>query len=218
MKYKCIIPARGGSKRIPKKNLAVIGGIPLVSWAIRTAKEVFLPENIYVSSDHPKILNIAVTENVVPVQRPEFESSDTATDADVIRHIMTGVGSNGSAIAYLRPTTPFRSINVLKEAMQIFETENISRLICVEEMTESAYKSYMLAPNRKLYPLYEAIHNAPNQTCPKTYRNNGYLDLYRWPDGLEVLPFGFVVPRTIEIDIMEDLENARFCHERRKHD
>src|SRR3990170_2774672 len=217
---RCIIPARGGSKRIPRKNLVKIGGIPLVLYSIQTAIEMSF-DPVIVSTDDNEIADIAKT-HLKPVQSPigdvivhrrgKKASTDFATDKDVMDDVVKAFGET-KLTAYLRPTTPFRDIGILMDAIKFFEGKQADLLICIEPMTESAYKSYKLSDDGFVFPMPGIINpNLPNQIYPITYKNNGYLDLFRTGQRVN-RTVGFVTPPTIEIDTPEDLEYAKWYYQ-----
>lgn len=202
-----LIPARGGSKRVPGKNIRQLGGKPLVTWSLDTASGLGYP--YYVSTDSPGIENLARRFGAEIIFRPPEFASDTSTDRDVINHAIHFFDAD--IIAYLRPTTPFRDISVLQKAISDFmSNEDYSCLRCVEELTESAFKTFTMEGKRLVPAMGRTIDaNLPNHMYPKTYRNNGYLDLYRVPyDDSKIM--GFVTPKTVEIDTEEDFQYAEY--------
>lgn len=109
-----IIPARGGSKGIPKKNLQKIHGKSLVEWAILSALRISFETTIILSSDSPEILKIAEKyEEVIPSERPEILSADYVADYQVLRHELEiaelSESKKYSCIVMLQPTSPLRN-------------------------------------------------------------------------------------------------------------
>lgn len=213
----CIIPARSGSKRVKNKNVRLLNGIPLIHYSILTALQCkFNP--IIVSTNSKTIANIALQCNpsIQILIRPESISQDNSTDQDVINYVVaTQDVPQGTIIAYLRPTTPIRDEKVVRSACSRFIAQSyFTALRCVEELTESAYKSFTLQ-NGLLIPILAVDANLPNQMYPTTYRNNGYIDLYRTPyDDSRVM--GYVTPKVIEIDTEEELQYANWILSHRK--
>jgi CMP-N,N'-diacetyllegionaminic acid synthase len=121
-----LIPARGGSKRLPGKNYRMLGGKPLIVWSIDAAKGN--PEicDILVSTDDPAIAAISIDSGAhVPWIRPEYLSTDTANSVDVALHALDWYESeNGmvDGLLLLQPTSPFRSPNAIQNALEIFRT------------------------------------------------------------------------------------------------
>lgn len=124
MKILAIVPARGGSKRLPGKNIRLLGGTPLIVWSINVAKDV--PEicDILVSTDDPAIAEIARHAGaLVPWLRPSELASDTASSADVCLHAVDWYEQeNGKvdALLLLQPTSPFRSRDTVLRGIELF--------------------------------------------------------------------------------------------------
>ena len=119
MKSLIIIPARGGSKRIHKKNIKLFNGKPLIYYTIKVARELFKDEIICVSTDDQEIKSIVESYGLdVPFLRSPFLASDTASTQDVILYTLKWYEKNGyypDTIILLQPTSPLRTINHLKD-------------------------------------------------------------------------------------------------------
>jgi pseudaminic acid cytidylyltransferase len=123
MKNICIIPARGGSKRIPRKNILLLNGRPLISYSIRAAIDSGVFDEIIVSTEDKEIKEIALSEGAQVDDRPEHMAGDTVTKVQVVKEFLERV--NGiekySSVAALLPTCPFRTSNHVKEAFELFQ-------------------------------------------------------------------------------------------------
>ena len=109
MKADAIILARGGSKGIPKKNIKIFCGKPLVEWTILQAKSSKNLKNIYLSSDSEQILNIGKKHNINLIKRPKIYSGDKATSESAIMHFLKNCRSaSNDGIVLLEPTSPLR--------------------------------------------------------------------------------------------------------------
>lgn len=132
-----IIPARKGSKRLPHKNTLTVGGIPLVKRAIDTAKSAGLTK-IVVTTDDPKVKEIALKEDVVVIDRPEELATDTAQTEDAILHAIDYVVKNlnwdFNSICLLQVTSPLLRPETLQNAIETFYKENLSSLVAVNSM------------------------------------------------------------------------------------
>lgn len=117
-----LIPARGGSKRLPGKNIRPLLGKPLIAWTIEYAKAERCVDRVVVSTDSSEIANVSREYGAdVPWVRPDFLASDTATSLDVISHAVTTLHENGDQydiLAVLQPTTPFRLQSLLCDAIE----------------------------------------------------------------------------------------------------
>lgn len=119
-----IILARGGSKGIPKKNLKLFCGKPLIAWTILQTKLSKKINNVFVSSDSSEILNISKKYGAKVIKRPANISGDKAKSESAILHALTVIGDNQKGIVMLEPTAPLRSPEDLDECINIFIKEN----------------------------------------------------------------------------------------------
>ena len=119
-----IIPARGGSKGIPYKNIKPLAGKPLIYYSIAVARELTQDENICVSTDDDKIIEVVESYGLrVPFKRPAHLATDNATTNDVLMHAVDFYERGGkyyNIIVLLQPTSPFRTTLHVKEALQLF--------------------------------------------------------------------------------------------------
>jgi CMP-N,N'-diacetyllegionaminic acid synthase len=213
-----LIPARGGSKRIPNKNIKLFGGKPLVIWSIETAQALGL--KCYVSTECWDISEISRNASAVVIQRPAEYASDTTGDFEVIRHALGQITED--LVVYLRPTTPLRDTRDVRIAITFMGHEEFDSLRSVEEMPESAFKCFGRTKQGFLTPLTKGIDvtDRPNQELRKTYHPNGYVDIVR----REIVErgelwgarrWGFVTSPVIELDTLEQWEYGEYLVERR---
>ena len=120
-----IIPARGGSKGIPHKNIKPLNGKPLICYSIDVARQFTSDQNICVSTDDDKIIDVVEQYGLqVPFKRPAELATDTASSNDVLLHVLNFYEQQGKTfdvIILLQPTSPFREVGFLKEAMSLFD-------------------------------------------------------------------------------------------------
>lgn len=127
-----IIPARGGSKRIPEKNIQLFGGIPLLVHSIRYAQaNANLIDEIIVSTDDASIKKIALQYGVKVIDRPEELSGDLEPTVTALKHVLQNIDSDIENVILLQPTNPLRSGNLLKEAFEIYKDGNYDSLFTV---------------------------------------------------------------------------------------
>lgn len=125
MKVLVVIPARGGSKGIPHKNIKLMNGKPLICYSIDVAREFTTDDNICVTTDDDNI--IEVVENyglMVPFKRPDYLATDTCGSNEVIQHAYQFYEQRGihyDAILLLQPTSPFRKVEFLEEACKLYD-------------------------------------------------------------------------------------------------
>ena len=131
MKILAIIPARGGSKRLPRKNVKLLGDKPLINWSIESVQGIGEIIDILISTDDMEIAAVAKNAHaLVPWLRPSHLATDTASSVDVCLHALEWYEKEKSsvdAILLLQPTSPFRTKKKILEGVQLFikERKNI---------------------------------------------------------------------------------------------
>ncbi|RPA68085.1 acylneuraminate cytidylyltransferase family protein [Cyclobacteriaceae bacterium YHN15] len=212
MKPLVVIPARGGSKGVPRKNIKLLGGKPLIQYTIEAAREVFDDAVICVSTDDEEIK--AVVESLglkVPFLRPASLSTDTAGSYEVLLHAIgyhEDFGYKPDTLVLLQPTSPFRTGLQIKEAMQIFD-DSCEMVVSVKETKSNPY--YVLReenPEGWLVKSKEGNFNR-RQDCPTVYELNGaiYIIKVEALKGIPILEFTKV--RKYEMDEVSshDIDN-----------
>lgn len=130
-----IIPARGGSKSIPRKNIALLGSLPLFVWTLNAAKTITCPSNIIISTDSSEILEIALSHGIgeIPL-RPDYLSTDDVHSIEVVKYHLDKNGLNNNyttPVVMLLPTSPLRLPETLQNALKIFWQQRSSSLVSV---------------------------------------------------------------------------------------
>ena len=221
LKTLCIIPARGGSKGVPKKNIKLLNNIPLIGYSIQSAKQSQYIDKIIVSTDCQEIKNVAEQFDIkVPFLRPKELATDTSLDIDFIRHTLQWLQKNENytpnLVVLLRPTTPLRDATVIDDAIKkMIEYKNNSSLRSAHEVSESPFKWFkekdgIYQPICDNYTLEDT--NKPRQSFEKVYIPNGYVDIIN-PNTItkENDLYGskickFITTFSYEIDTIEDFE------------
>jgi CMP-N,N'-diacetyllegionaminic acid synthase len=130
-----IIPARGGSKGIPGKNIKPLGGKPVIKYTIESAQESKLLTEIFVSTDDPEIAEVAENSGIkVPFLRPSKFALDNSPSIDVIIHALNELdklGKQYDAVCLLQPTSPFREFGFIDKCIEKFEKSSADSLISV---------------------------------------------------------------------------------------
>src|SRR5690606_6901894 len=138
MKILGLIPARGGSKGIPGKNIKLLGGKPLLQYTYESAKESKLLSKIILSSDDPEIIAVGIELGmIIPFIRPDDLAGDSTTSMEVIKHALKELRSYGEeydAVCLLQPTTPFRSPGLIDASIEKFKNGNYDWLISGREV------------------------------------------------------------------------------------
>ncbi|TAN45249.1 MAG: acylneuraminate cytidylyltransferase family protein [Nitrospirae bacterium] len=149
MRITAFIPARGGSKGIPKKNLALLNGKPLIQYTIEAAKKSRYINDIFVSSDDSEIIGFCESVGVsVPYRRPEELATDSSSIVDTLMHALDWMGKRKElpyVIMLLQPTSPLRTANNIDEAVELFVSDGAESLISVHRMVEHPYECLKVA-------------------------------------------------------------------------
>lgn len=204
-----VIGARAGSKRIVNKNLRTINGVSLLHYTLDIATQLEYP--IYMSSDSDEILNYAKNyKNTTIIKRPSELASDTATDLDWIKHLLKELDTLPEQLIFLRPTTPLRDINIVRNAINVFDPDRYTSLRSVHELSESSFKTFTIQQG-VLKGFSDEYKDQPNHLVPLTFSGNGYVDILVTQQILEndslygnsIMPF--ITKPTVEIDTPYDL-------------
>lgn len=226
-KFAAIIPARSGSKSIKDKNLALLGGYPLIAYSIALAKMTEGIDKVIVSTDSKEYAEIAQKYGAeVPFLRPKQLSQDSSTDYDFMSHAVKWFDEN-SIIApdfwiHLRPTTPLRDPNIVKKAMSLIANRKDATALRSGHLSpESPFK--WLRKNKEGFLTSLSgndtnldKYNGPRQDFPNVLIPNGYVDIVRSSfikkkkllHGDKVL--AFESPFCNELDSYEELELLEF--------
>lgn len=143
MNIVCIIPARGGSKGIPNKNLVDFCGHPLLRWTIRQARESKYIKNVYVTSDDLNILALASNNGAILIKRPEDISGDIATSESALLHALDHIDSfiffdqpSPDLIVFLQATSPLRTTEHIDNAIKYLIDNNCDSVFSAVEMPD----------------------------------------------------------------------------------
>lgn len=183
-----IIPARGGSRRIPKKNIKKLAGKPLIAYTIEEAKKSQYIDRIITSTDIEEIAQVAREYgSEVPFMRPVEFAADQATDLVVFEHSLSWLSENEDykpdIVVQLRPTSPLRTVKEIDAAIELLlahpEADSVRT---VAEPEQSPYKMYRINNSGMLEPLLnlnegKESFNLPGQSLPKVYKHIGYVDV-----------------------------------------
>jgi CMP-N,N'-diacetyllegionaminic acid synthase len=221
-----IIPARGGSKSVPRKNLQMLAGKPLIAHAIEHARAATSIDRVIVSTDDDEIARIARAFGAeVPFMRPIELAADDTPDLPVFQHALTWLqqaeGYRPTAVVHLRATYPARRTHTIDTAIQTFlKRPDVDSLRSVSLAHESPYKMWRIGGEGCLTPVVllddgRSGHSQPRQSLPLVYWQNGYVDVTRPAVILEQTSMGgarilaFITDeRGVEIDYAEDLQEA----------
>ena len=211
-----LIPARGGSKSIPRKNLVDLGGLPLIQWTIQSALDSNLTR-VVVSTDDDEISEVSESLGAEgPFKRPAELSSDLTLSIDVVLHALDVLAEEFDAVMMLQPTSPFRTSTDIENAIKIIgDASSVISVVPVEGTHPARMKfvedGVLIDP-----PFAETIENMPRQDLRPMYIRNGAIYLTRVSDLRHrtfkgALSRALIMPkeRSINIDTSFDLALAR---------
>ena len=220
-----LIPARGGSKSIPKKNIYNLGGYPLIAYSIAAAKMARKIDRIIVTTDSEEIADIAKKFGAeVPFLRPAEISGDTATDREFVIHALIWFKKNEGKIpdylVHLRPIAPLREPRKIDDAIETITKQPRATCLRSGHKTDTIPQKCFGLENGffvGLFPLEKRpdYHGLPRQMFPPTYKPNGYVDILKSSfvlknpviHGPKIL--AFLTPNTGDIDNWDDLEYVK---------
>ncbi len=233
-----IIPARGGSKSIPRKNIKLLCGRPLIAWTIDAAKQSRRLTRTIVSTDDPEIAAVARAHGAeVPFLRPAEISDDLSTDVEFLLHALDWLkmreGYEPEMVLRLPPTSPLRTAAHIDEGIETLfgnPDADAARPIC--EAPKHPYKLWRIssADGRFLEPFlptsftgFDEPHNLPRQLFPKAYIHTGAMDVMRTRTIRELkstsgrkLVYFFMTPEdSVNIDHGLDFEIAEWFMKKR---
>lgn len=208
-----LIPARGGSKGLPGKNIVSAGGKPLIAWTIEAARQARCIDRLILSSDDPQIMEVArLHQCEVPFTRPAHLATDTASSADVVLHALEQVPGYDYVIL-LQPTSPLRSAQDIDAAFELLMESGGSACVSVCLSEVSPYWMFMRGGDAILSPFLNGKYSR-RQDLPPAYVLNGAIYIAKADDfrrhqsfiGKETL--GYVMPasRSLDIDDRDDLD------------
>lgn len=223
-----LIPARGGSKGVVRKNLRSVDGKPLIAHTIEAAKSSRHVSEIYVSSDDPEILAVSKEMGCQPVARPAIYADDDSSAVDVVLHFLQQAApdlpNDNPFIVYLQPTSPLRTAAHIDAAVDMMLLANKRSLISVVELEKSPFKCFTIEADGTLTSLFdEKLSNAGRQSLPKTYAANGaiyifdcatFLDRCGFPSNGGV-PFIMSSADSVDIDTEDDIRLVQSILEKR---
>lgn len=170
-----IIPARGGSKRLPRKNIINFNEKPLLAWSIEAALRSQYIDKVLVSSDDDEIINIAERYGSSVLKRPAELATDTATSFDVIKHAINS-NKNYDYVVLLQPTSPLRTTMHIDESIDMIIRKKSDAVVSVCEVDHSPLWSNKLPYDLNMNSfLKDEIKNKRSQELDIYYRLNGAI-------------------------------------------
>ncbi len=220
MKILAIIPARGGSKGIPHKNVYPLAGKPLLAWTIEAAKSVRLIDKIVVSSDDDKILSVAKEYGAEAIKRPDEISGDDSPFSSLIFHALDFLKAEGEympdILIYLQPTSPLRKAGDIDQALALMD-EEADGVISAYEVDNKSLKSFIVNDDGFMEGAVNSSFPFMNrQDLPKIYMPNGAIYIIKTKSFLKTGKlfskktklFLMDESKSLDIDSVEDIKKA----------
>lgn len=180
MKTLFLITARGGSKGIPKKNIKLFNGKPLIQYSIDLARTFSSDEDICVSTDDAEIISAVQQSGLhVPFVRPSELATDTASSYDVVMHALShyeSIGIRYDRLVLLQPTSPLRTAQHLKESIAVFDADS-DMVVSVKAEPDPSYLLLEEDERGYLKKKYQTSYTR-RQDVPVVYKYNGAIYVY----------------------------------------
>jgi YrbI family 3-deoxy-D-manno-octulosonate 8-phosphate phosphatase len=226
-KMVAIIPARGGSKSIPRKNIKLLGGYPLIAYSIAAGLGSKYIDRVIVSTDDREIAEVARQYGAeVPFMRPPELAEDKVTDLPVFQHTLQWLKQNekyvSDIVVQLRPTSPFRPLQCVDEAVQLLIShKNADAVRGVTPSGQNPYKMWRIGTTYMealVQGKFSEPYNMPRQKLPKTYWQTGHIDVIRRQvitekksmTGGKILPYLIEPQYAIDLDTLVQWEFAEY--------
>ena len=231
-----LIPARGGSKGIPRKNIRAFAGQPLIAYSIAAGLQARQAMRVVVTTDDEEIAEVARTCGAeIPFLRPAELAQDRTTDLPVFQHALRWLAEHEDyhprVVVHLRPTTPIRPPDLVDRSVAMLlahpEADSVRGITPAHQ---NPFKMWLMeGQDKPIHPLVEApgieeAYNSPRQILPAAYAHTGLIDIIR-PDtimelnsmsGRTILPILFDPSYDADLDTVEDWRRAeqKVLHER----
>lgn len=220
----CIIPARGGSKRIPRKNIKNFAGKPMISYAIKTAIESKIFSKIIVSTDDDEIAEVAIEQGAeVPFLRPKDLADDYTPTVPVIANAIRAlkeIGENISDVCCIYPCVPFLLAEDLVLAHSKLKEIEDSFCFPIVEFPSVIQRALILSADDLVKPMDSKYESVRTQDLQKAYYDAGQFywgNINTWltKDSLHHNSYGYVIPswRVMDIDTEDDWQRAEIMNE-----
>ncbi len=173
-----LIPARGGSKGIPYKNIKPLHGKPLILYSVEVARQLTGDKDICVTTDDDAIINVVEETGLkVPFKRPDELATDTSGSYEVILHALDYYNQKGTeyeVVVLLQPTSPFRTAQHVKEAISLYD-DSVDMVVSVNESAANPYYSLFEENENGFLDKSKKGNYTRRQDCPKVYEYNGAI-------------------------------------------
>lgn len=208
-KVMAIITARGGSKRLPNKNILPLAGQPLLGWTLSAAKNSKYIDKIFVSTDSPQIADIAASYDIsIDELRPSILASDTTSSEDVLSYTIDKFSDHIDIIVLLQPTSPLRTSSHIDEALELFINKKAHTVISVSPCEHSPLWTNTLPVDNSLCNFIQDKNIKRSQELDEYFRINGAIYILDKKNFMETKKihyslgsYAYIMPQEDSIDI-----------------
>ncbi len=177
-----IIPARGGSKSIPGKNIRPLKGKPLLTWSIQVAQQVREIDRIIVSTDDAQIAAVAKESGAEVYVRPDHLATDDALVIDAIKNLLNTLHAEGETadwVILLEPTCPLRTADDVRDCLNLLVQGDFDSVATFRNAELNPHRAWKLVDGMPEVFIPGAVPWLPRQKLPKAYQLNGAIYLFR---------------------------------------
>lgn len=219
-----VIPARGGSKRIPRKNIKPFGGLPMIAWSVRAAIESQCFDRIIVSTDDGEIAEVAKAQGAeVPFIRPPELSDDLTGTIPVIAHAIQWQNTQGAAasqVCCIYATAPFVQASDLRRGLQLLQSTGADYAFSVTSYAFPIQRAIRITPEQRVQMFQPELFNTRSQDLEEAWHDAGQFywgQARAWLEhkplfSLEAVPVVLPRHRVQDIDTLEDWERAEWMY------
>ena len=219
IKIICVIPARGGSKGLPRKNIMLLAGVPLIAYTIKSAHDSKLIDRVIVSTEDAEIAAISKEYGAEVIIRPEILAEDTTPTEPVIIHAVSVLESEGyrpNFIVTLQPTSPFKTSDQIDTAIKTILSGDFDSLIGLKEVKEHPYKMKKIEGGYVIPFIDKNVESNRRQDMPVIYKENGAIYISKYDIlmkkgrimGEKIKPFIMSEDTSLDIDTHLDFKIA----------
>jgi CMP-N,N'-diacetyllegionaminic acid synthase len=212
MRVLAIIPARGGSKGVPRKNTRLLGAKPLIAYSIEAGKGAASVSDLVVSTEDAEIARVAREYGAEVVQRPALLAEDTTPMPPVIQHVLAERGQGVEILLLLQPTCPQRRAGDIEAALRLFDDPLVGSVMSVYQVEDHHPARMYRLEHGRLAPLLPEWSQARRQDLPAVFHRNGAIYACRrevfdragllWDEH----PCPYVMPRDRSLNIDDPLD------------
>jgi pseudaminic acid cytidylyltransferase len=215
-----VIPARGGSKRIPRKNIKIFNDLPIIAWSIQAAIKSLCFDRIIVSTDDDEIAQIAIVNGAeVPFMRPSNLSDDFTGTIPVIAHAIKWLNLNDQMVksaCCIYPTAPFIRLQDLQQGLNLLNSSDADYILTVGQYEHPIQRAFRITTDLRIQVLYPEHLNSRSQDLPAVFYDAGQFywgHSQAWLSGKPIFGLNsipIVLPSHLvhDIDTLLDWEEA----------